>query len=248
MSSTILPNICTNRRYESQAKRSFDVCCASPPTETSFNPRFRTVSIMPGIENAAPERTDTSSGSTGSPSRLPVLPSRTARALRDLVHQPVGHHVARGHVRVARFGGDGESGRHRQTEVGHLGEVGALAAEEELLLLRALFERVHVTHQLFSHFFGSQFWSQLFGVGDDDRPRQLVVDALTVRVRGSPTGPGRDRSAARSSGSRARPRSGSGSARASRTIRPACRRRARRRILRPRIPSVRPVIAVAGTR
>ncbi len=91
MSSTILPNICTKRRYESQAKRSFEVCFASPPTETSFIPRLRTVSIMPGIENAAPDRTDTSSGSTGSPSRFPVLPSRTARASATSSINPSGN-------------------------------------------------------------------------------------------------------------------------------------------------------------
>src|SRR6266542_2630674 len=43
--STIFPNIWTNRRYESQAKRSLPVCSASPWTDLSFSPRFRTVSI-----------------------------------------------------------------------------------------------------------------------------------------------------------------------------------------------------------
>ena len=33
------------------------------------------MSIIPGIENGAPERTDTSSGSVGSPRRLPILAS-----------------------------------------------------------------------------------------------------------------------------------------------------------------------------
>ena len=42
----------------------------------------------------------------------------------------------------ADFGGDGKTGRHRQTEIAHLGEVGALAPEQELLLLRAFFEAV----------------------------------------------------------------------------------------------------------
>ena len=42
-------------------------------------------------------------------------------------------------VGAARIGGDGEPGRHRQPEHrGHLGEVGALAAEEVLLLHRGL--------------------------------------------------------------------------------------------------------------
>ena len=59
-------------------------------TVSSFKPRLRTVSIMPGIENAAPERTDTSSGFFGSPKRLPTfssilsdLPSPVPTCLRE---------------------------------------------------------------------------------------------------------------------------------------------------------------------
>jgi hypothetical protein len=37
-----------------------------------------------------------------------------------------------GEVTPARLGGDGETGRYRQPEVGHLGEVRALAAEKIL--------------------------------------------------------------------------------------------------------------------
>src|SRR5215468_2834171 len=79
-SSTILPNICTKRRYESCAKRSFCVWRAKPCTEWSLRPRLRTVSIIPGIENGAPERTETSSGSASSPRRLPIFPSSASRA------------------------------------------------------------------------------------------------------------------------------------------------------------------------
>ncbi len=70
--STVLPNICTRRRYESQAKRSLPDWAARPRTEASESPMFRTVSIMPGMENLAPERTDTSSGSSAWPSSLPI--------------------------------------------------------------------------------------------------------------------------------------------------------------------------------
>src|SRR4051812_11104249 len=42
---------------------------------------LRTVSIIPGIENFAPDRTDTSSGSCGSPSSRPAL-SSNARSAR----------------------------------------------------------------------------------------------------------------------------------------------------------------------
>ena len=41
-------------------------------TVLAFNPRLRIVSIIPGIEIAAPERTETRSGSSGSPKRLPL--------------------------------------------------------------------------------------------------------------------------------------------------------------------------------
>ena len=40
---------------------------------------LRTVSIMPGMENLAPDRTDTSSGSSGSPSRRPIAFSIASR-------------------------------------------------------------------------------------------------------------------------------------------------------------------------
>ena len=48
---------------------------ARPSTATSERPTFRIVSIIPGIETAAPERTETSSGSRGSPKRLPMRSS-----------------------------------------------------------------------------------------------------------------------------------------------------------------------------
>ena len=44
----------------------------SPLAVSSFNPMLRTVSIMPGMENLAPDRHDTSSGRLGSPNCLPV--------------------------------------------------------------------------------------------------------------------------------------------------------------------------------
>ena len=40
---------------------------------------LRTVSIMPGMENLAPERTETSSGSSAWPSFLPIVCSRASR-------------------------------------------------------------------------------------------------------------------------------------------------------------------------
>ena len=98
------------------------------------------MSIIPGIENGAPDRTETSSGSEAAPSCLPIFGSSASRAAATSSIRPVGQRVAAGHVGVARLGRDREAGRHRQAEDGHLGEVGALAAEQELLLLAALFE------------------------------------------------------------------------------------------------------------
>ena len=57
------------------------VCSARPFTDPSLSPRFRTVSIIPGIENFAPDRTETSSGSLGSPSDLPMASSSAAEVL-----------------------------------------------------------------------------------------------------------------------------------------------------------------------
>jgi hypothetical protein len=44
----------------------------SAATVSSFKPRLSTVSIMPGIEARAPERTETRSSRSGSPNRRPV--------------------------------------------------------------------------------------------------------------------------------------------------------------------------------
>jgi hypothetical protein len=77
--STTSEYIWMKRRYESYAKREFLLARSSPTTVRSLSPRLRIVSIMPGMENAAPERTLTSSGFLGSPSFLPVLFSRRAR-------------------------------------------------------------------------------------------------------------------------------------------------------------------------
>ena len=206
MSSTILPNICTNRRYESYAKRSLPVCCASPPTDTSFSPRLRTVSIIPGIENAAPERTDTSSGSVGIAEPLAHLRfERGAAPPATSSMRPVGHRVARGHVGVARVGRDREAGRHGQAELRHLGEVGALAAQQVLLLLRALLEGEHVPHANSSPTRSRCYWA----LATTSVRGELVVDALAVRVAVAPQRRCRGRAAGRASGSRARGRSAS---------------------------------------
>ena len=51
-----------------------------PWVVSSFSPMLSTVSIMPGIENLAPERQETSSGFWASPKRLPVTDSTRSSA------------------------------------------------------------------------------------------------------------------------------------------------------------------------
>ena len=53
--------------------------CRAPPRLDAFRPRLRIVSIIPGIEIAAPERTETSSGSCRIAEALPDLRSRGGR-------------------------------------------------------------------------------------------------------------------------------------------------------------------------
>ncbi len=114
---------------------------ASPATDASDSPMLRTVSIIPGMENFAPERTDTSSGSS-------VWPSRRAHPLLQRVEVRTHLVAERGRlgaglqVDLARLGGDGEARRDGQPEVGHLGEVRTLAAEQILEVLVALGEVV----------------------------------------------------------------------------------------------------------
>ena len=62
-----MANIWTRRRYESSTKRSSPVRSIMPLAVSSLRPTLSTVSIIPGIENLAPERTETSSGLRASP-------------------------------------------------------------------------------------------------------------------------------------------------------------------------------------
>jgi hypothetical protein len=62
--------------------------------------------------------------------------------LGDLVVQ-AGWYVAVLEVGPAGLGGDDEPGRHRQAQVGHLGQVGTLAPQQVLLVLIAFGEVVN---------------------------------------------------------------------------------------------------------
>src|SRR5438034_96516 len=91
MSCTMRPNIETKRRYASHAKRGFFVNFSRAARLSSLRPRLRTVSIIPGIDIAAPERTDTSNGFLGSPSFLPVDFSTRASACSTCSQSPGGN-------------------------------------------------------------------------------------------------------------------------------------------------------------
>ena len=104
------------------------------------------MSIIPGIETAAPDRTETSSGSLSSPNRLPVRLLEDRDVLVDLGVEPVGDLLARCLVRPARVGRDREPARHREPQRGHLGEPDALPAEQLASARGVLVEVVHVAH------------------------------------------------------------------------------------------------------
>ena len=87
---TIRPNIEMKRRYASHAKRSFFMSLASAARVSSLRPRLRTVSIIPGMLIAAPERTETRSGFFGSPSFFPAARSTAASAFSTCSQRPGG--------------------------------------------------------------------------------------------------------------------------------------------------------------
>ena len=87
---------------------------------------------MPGIETRAPERTETRSGLSASPNRAPSARSSAASAVGDLLFEIRRIGFAVGVEIGADLGRDRKAGRHRQAEIAHLGETGALAAEQVL--------------------------------------------------------------------------------------------------------------------
>jgi hypothetical protein len=92
---------------------------------------------MPGIENLAPDRTDTSSGSLGSPSLRPIAFSSLNTWVGDLVVETLGPPAV--HVVAAGVGRHREARRDRQLQHGrHLGEVGTLATQQVLVGHRGL--------------------------------------------------------------------------------------------------------------
>ena len=61
-----------NRRQLSKAMRGLPVTRMRPCTLTAFMPTSRIVSIIPGIDFSAPERTETNSGARASPRRRSI--------------------------------------------------------------------------------------------------------------------------------------------------------------------------------
>ena len=106
------------------------------------------VFIMPGMENFAPERTLSSSGSSASPSFLPICSSSFCKRFVDLLVDFLRNLVAVLEEDVADLGRDREAGRHRHAGAAHFREAGAFAAEHVFHLAvavgRAAAERVDV--------------------------------------------------------------------------------------------------------
>ena len=88
------------------------------------------MSIIPGIEIAAPERTETSSGSRSSPNPLPVRLLERRDVLVDLVVEARGDVTPGREIRATCLRGDRESVRDRDAELRHLGEADPLPAEK----------------------------------------------------------------------------------------------------------------------
>ena len=87
---------------------------------------------MPGIETGAPERTETREWVLRIAEAHTHLPLDLGQRRLDLPGEVVEVRLAVGVEEHADLGRDGEPGRDRQAEVAHLGEVGALTAQQRL--------------------------------------------------------------------------------------------------------------------
>ncbi len=97
---TIERKLATKRSRQLRAKASLTTR-ARPSVVASFRPRFRIVSIIPGIDTGAPDRTLTRSGSVGSPKRRPTAVSTSAIRARISSSRPSGQPFARNSRQVA---------------------------------------------------------------------------------------------------------------------------------------------------
>ncbi len=87
---------------------------------------------MPGMETAAPDRTETSSGLRPRPNRRPVASSNLAEVAAHLLFQAGGPLLAVVEEGPATLGGDRKARRHRQAGPAHGGQAGPLAAKDSL--------------------------------------------------------------------------------------------------------------------
>ena len=101
------------------------------------------MSIIPGIETAAPERTETSNGSSSEPNRLPVRSSSRRTCSSTSSGSPSGRSRSL-HVRAAGVGRDREALRDGNAHLRHLREPDPLAAEQLTPPGRRLVEAVDV--------------------------------------------------------------------------------------------------------
>ena len=102
------------------------------------------MSIIPGIDIAEPERTETSSGLVARAEALAGLALERGDVRADVVHQPVGQPLA---FEIGEAGrrGDDESGRDVEADLRHRAQVRAFAAEQHPVAAVAVFECVDET-------------------------------------------------------------------------------------------------------
>ena len=116
---------------------------------------------MPGMEARAPERTETSRGLSLIAKLLANLLFQLLQVYKDVSHDILIDLAAIGVVLGAGLGGNGKSGGHGHAGIGHLGQVGALAAQQLTHVLVALFKHIEV---LFLAAFRSVFLPKHFSV------------------------------------------------------------------------------------
>mmetsp|Transcript_27252 Transcript_27252/g.44405 ORF Transcript_27252/g.44405 Transcript_27252/m.44405 type:complete len:200 (-) Transcript_27252:118-717(-) len=84
-------NIWMKRRNESYAHLGFPEAFPILSTLTALRPKFSTVSIIPGIEMTAPERTERRTGSSGAPNFFPSCFSNCETHFSTCPSRPAGH-------------------------------------------------------------------------------------------------------------------------------------------------------------
>ena len=105
------------------------------------------MSIIPGIEIAAPGADGHEQRVVAVAEALPGLLLERGHVRVDLLFEPVRHPAAAAHVRAARLGRDREAGRHGDAQLGHLRQPDPLAAQKLPTALAGLVEVVGVPRQ-----------------------------------------------------------------------------------------------------